>query len=235
MKVDATLIGSIIGARQPGSPEALLSTPQSPMAKAPSSLHETLHTNNGVVAVHKWFQAQATPVSGQSCSSPLQGSGGVRALMECDFCPLMKRLTDLPDHEIYELMDILDLEDVGGVLLKEFYLILALLSAMDRLQRLEVLYLHAKDMYDLLAGERYQLGWQGLRLWGLILGVKDSVLWETRVGLEVPLGPSLTFEDFQLLLYAVVRGEGVGALPASKTTSSDLPKQSSGNKMCRLQ
>jgi hypothetical protein len=57
----------------------------------------------------QWFRAQAVVHSEPTAA---RGSGALRApaskgLQESDFVPLMRKLTSLPDHELYDLMDLI--------------------------------------------------------------------------------------------------------------------------------
>ena len=213
----------------------------------------------------QWFQAQAAVHSEPTAA---RGSGALRApaskgLQESDFVPLMRRLTSLPDHELYDLMDLLgaaldralphpqsgspgalgfgyartpttssaanpacerggatrvhaDKDAQGTVGLRELFVVLALVAAGDRKQQLQAIYLLGHDLYHLTVG--FRQGWQAMRLWGLLLDIKDSVLWETRVALEVPLGATLTFQDFQMLFFATLQGAPASA-PSARHSS----------------
>ena len=73
--------------------------------------------------------------------------------------------------------------------LRELFVVLALVAATTTTERLQVLYLLGAHLYHLSAGLRH--GWQAMRLWGLLLQVKGSALWETRVAMEVRFGGEL--------------------------------------------
>mmetsp|Transcript_17204 Transcript_17204/g.37412 ORF Transcript_17204/g.37412 Transcript_17204/m.37412 type:complete len:230 (-) Transcript_17204:198-887(-) len=200
MRVEAGLLRTII---QSGGHDTTTENDRKSVSQP--TLLEALFSQQGINSVTKWFQTHATVVSNPTAGPASLRGAGVRALLESDFLPLMRRLTDLPEHELFELFDLLDKECRGAIGRKEFILLLAILASRNSNERLQVLYMHGRDMYDLLAGSRR--GWQAIRIWGLLFEIKDSVLWESRVNLEVPLGPTLTFQDFQLLFFAAIRAD----------------------------
>eukprot|EP00238_Polyblepharides_amylifera_P014044 CAMPEP_0196576578 /NCGR_PEP_ID=MMETSP1081-20130531/5798_1 /TAXON_ID=36882 /ORGANISM="Pyramimonas amylifera, Strain CCMP720" /LENGTH=182 /DNA_ID=CAMNT_0041895219 /DNA_START=24 /DNA_END=572 /DNA_ORIENTATION=- len=156
-----------------------------------------------------------------------------RALMECDFVALMKRLTDLAEHEIYDLHDLLDTGSIGAVALRELCLVLALLSAQDSTERLHVLHMLGLELYNLT--DRYQRGWQALRLLGLLLQVQEGALWQTRVAMQVPLGEMLTFQEFQVLFFAAIREDSkMSSVNLKHMKNNDEKLKSYRSKMSQL-
>mmetsp|Transcript_4910 Transcript_4910/g.8502 ORF Transcript_4910/g.8502 Transcript_4910/m.8502 type:complete len:235 (+) Transcript_4910:235-939(+) len=214
MKVDEALLKTII---KYGDHEASSSESERKPALEPTLL-EALLSRQGIFSVNKWFQTHATVVSIQVGSGSLRG-GGARALPEWDYLSLMRRLTDLPEHELFDLYDLLDKNARGGIRCKEFILLLAVLASRSANQRLQLLFMHGRDMFDLITG--CGCGWQGIRIWGVLFEVKDNVLWEIRVNLEVSLGPTLTFQDYQLLMFAAIRAD---------KTADLLPPTANGSK-----
>mmetsp|Transcript_15144 Transcript_15144/g.29082 ORF Transcript_15144/g.29082 Transcript_15144/m.29082 type:complete len:244 (-) Transcript_15144:571-1302(-) len=216
MKVDDDVLHGIIGH---GAYTHTSSTSSYRSSSAATPL-DTLLSPQGVASLNKWFLAHAQGVCTRPASGSLRSASKVKGLMECDFVALMKKLTDMPDHDLLDLTDVLDTELRGAVGLKELFLVLALLCARAVDQRVKALYLLGPDLYHLLSGDRR--GWQAIRLLGLLFELKENALWESRVQLEVPLGATLTFQDFQLLFFASITS-------ASKSDSrqKSLPAQGS--------
>ena len=72
------------------------------------------------------------------------------ALNDVQFCVYMKTITDLDEHRIYKVFDMLDTDCSGSIDFNEFYLLACILIALKDKMEKSFIYKHSRTVFDLL-------------------------------------------------------------------------------------
>lgn len=108
----------------------------SEVAPSATVVFKTMYTAEGFEA----FRRMAGSMSG--------GQGGIG---EDGFVQFMREATDLSDWEILDLFDAFDRRGEGVVLVSDLFLLVAILVASESKQSKLVLFLHGRDLFEILS------------------------------------------------------------------------------------
>jgi len=86
-----------------------------------------------------------------------------------------------------------------------------------------------------------------MRLIGILFGIKETVLWDSSIALDLKCGPHLTYEHFQMLLYAILNSgddgfrvgsmgaEGLRGVSSSSASNKATSMLKGGSFFCSIQ
>eukprot|EP01102_Stenamoeba_stenopodia_P011648 TRINITY_DN3599_c0_g1_i1.p1 TRINITY_DN3599_c0_g1~~TRINITY_DN3599_c0_g1_i1.p1 ORF type:complete len:445 (-),score=100.73 TRINITY_DN3599_c0_g1_i1:24-1358(-) len=149
-----------------------------------------IYSEKGFSNLKKWFSINAT--------------GNTNQFNENQFITFLRELTDLGDHQILEVFDTFDHNHQGAITFNEFFLIISLLVARETGQTTRFLYLHGKEIFEMLMGkEGNAITFEEFSRLGFIIGLTEDQVFAILKDFNLNLFNPIYYEDFMLYYYAV--------------------------------
>jgi len=165
--------------------------PERSKANPSKNLFQILYTEEGLTNVTEFFKAR---------------SRGKARLGEDQFFKISMKLTDLNDIETLQVFDIFDRKQNGSIELREFFLLISLLAAREEGQTTEFLYLHAKELFDVLnsSSPGKVLTFERFARLGFVLGIPEEYLALKLREFNTSTSDPLDFESFSLCYFDIL-------------------------------
>lgn len=190
-----------LGSPGPGAP---------PLSPHPIGATAALRSPQGIAAVKKYYENACNAGTCADLSGIKNLSPKDRGMQENEFYLTLDALTDLPEHEINEIFDILDVKAWGTVSLPRFHMALSLMATTTVKEKREALYLHRRIMHENLLHYPAAQCWMTLRVYGLMLDVDPWNLRDAAKIIRLPLACNKehpTTEQMQLLFFIAIDRE----------------------------
>ncbi|KAL6051746.1 EF-hand calcium-binding domain-containing protein 9 [Balamuthia mandrillaris] len=181
MKVNLELLGEILCKTSEGG--------SFPSSKTP---FEVLYTEEGFENARTWFRGK--------CHAEEEDHGARIAMNENQFINFLRKLTDFNDYEILEILDIFDKHQNGSIAFEEFFLILSMLSAREFGQATQFLYLHGRQVFEILCHSiTTRINFERFARLGFVMGIPEEYILMRL--LDYNLNTFHTFDREEFILY----------------------------------
>eukprot|EP00736_Rhodelphis_marinus_P011332 Rmarinus@m.22233 len=156
-----------------------------------STFFDELHTSSGKEKLHAWFRGNLTKRGRHECASET-------------LCTLfLRQYTNLPDNEIFRLLDVFDMREDGYITFEEFHILISLLAAICGNCRAEFLYLHGTVLANRLCAPQVpgELDISHAHQLGSLCAVPQSDVWNALDACDRKLDGGLTKEDLLAIMH----------------------------------
>ena len=182
------------------------------------SPHAWLGSARGFAALARHFRTRAVLLH-TSDIPRFAPRDSFRGVPEAEAVRLLQTLTTLTDSQIFDVMDLFDPMQKGGVCLHEFFLLVSALAVSSAREAFEYLYLRGLALHRLVSELPAGAHWQALCTVALLLGLREGELRRHCLARGLTPRHPVTFGDFEEVLFLAVADrhaaqEGGGALSA---------------------
>lgn len=165
-------------------------TPEAALPPPPTNPFDFIYSEKGFSNLKKWFSQNA--------------SSNKNLFNENQFITFLRELTDFGDHQILEVFDTFDHNDQGAISFNEFFLIISLLVARETGQTTRFLYLHGREIFDLMADRNSKsLTFEQFSRLGFIIGMSEDQIFANLKDFNLDLFNLISYEDFLLYYFAI--------------------------------
>jgi len=161
-------------------------------SQSAKSLFQMLYTEEGLNNTKEYF---------------LRKSKGNPYLDENQFFNISIKLTDFNDIETLQVFDTFDRKQAGTMELREFFLLISMLAAREEGQTTEFLYLHSKEIFDILnssSAPSKALSFERFARLGFVIGIPEEYLALKLKEFNVCTSDPLDFETFNLCYFDIL-------------------------------
>ena len=141
----------------------------------PASAHAWLQTAKGYFILKKLFNTRASPLQTADLAQ-FDRREAYRGVPEGDAVKMLRALTRLEDHALYDVVDFFDPLQKGGVCFEEYFLLFSALAARTVKHRLEFLYQHGAAAFRLVRTVPRERQWHAMCTLATLLHVDPVVL-----------------------------------------------------------
>ena len=127
-----------------------------------------------------------------------------RGVPEAEAVRLLQTLTSLTDNQIFDVLDLFDPMQKGGVCLHEFFLLMSALAVSSAREAFEYLYQRGPALHRLVSELPAGTHWQALCTVALLLGLREGELRRHCLARGLTPQHPVAFGDFEEVLFLAV-------------------------------